>query len=557
MGRARGSVAGRRVSVLSAAVATALLGAFLATTADAATITYAHAGGGAVIYAAEPGETLDTTVGYEPECIAGYSCVVFNGDATTLADATSSSACAPEPAGMSCVLDNDHSGVEIIGGPGNDLATFYEADNGGFPAGTPYRLLATGNGGDDTLLGGDGNETLRGGDGNDHLTGRGGDDTLEGGEGNDTLDGDADEQHSDLTAGGNDVLLGEGGDDQLTGDGSAPGAVIGHDVLDGGPGLDTVTSGWYRFDGRGGDEDPPPSVSLDGLPDDGRPGEGDNVLAVERISTGYQPPTPQPGTYVGSEGPDEINLVFANGTVKAGGGNDRVTGSDAADSLDGGPENDQISGGFGDDTLTGGPGEDDISGDRTAACFYGPIYGTCTIGSGNDTIYAQDGERDTIDCGPGSDIAYVDAIDVTSGCETLHVAVTTTTDGNGSEPAAKALPKPSLKVLDRHLGEIVRKRSLRVRCGLSRAGRCTIRASVAAGLARRLHLEAAGSHHPFTLGVGTGRLNGGGSAVVVIHLKRGTTKRLHHVRTLKVTLTASAHYGDRSSMSTRHLTLHG
>ncbi len=240
--------------------------------ADAANITYSHAGGGTVIYTAGPGETLDTTVAYEAGCVPGYSCVVFHGDAVTLADSTAGTACASESAGMSCILDTTGGGVRVVGGSGNDSVTFYEAGIGGFPAGSPYALSADGGDGNDTLIGGDADETLSGGPGADRVTGRAGDDTIDGGDGNDVLSGDADEQYSDLAGGGDDILRGGGGDDLLVGDGSAQNAAIGRDVLDGGAGVDTVTSGWYRFDGHGGDEDPPPSITLDALANDGRPG---------------------------------------------------------------------------------------------------------------------------------------------------------------------------------------------------------------------------------------------------------------------------------------------
>jgi Tol biopolymer transport system component len=39
---------------------------------------------------------------------------------------------------------------------------------------------------------------------------------------------------------------------------------------------------------------------------------------------------------------------------------------------------------------------------------------------GNDTIYARDGLRDRVDCGPGTDTAYVDAIDFVAHCERVH-----------------------------------------------------------------------------------------------------------------------------------------
>jgi hypothetical protein len=85
--------------------------------------------------------------------------------------------------------------------------------------------------------------------------------------------------------------------------------------------------------------------------------------------------------------------------------------------VDGGPGNDDIDAGFGDDTIVGGPGRDRISGDRhNGECGY--LW--CKYPWGNDTIYARDGEVDSIDCGAGTDTVYADAIDVVSGdCENV------------------------------------------------------------------------------------------------------------------------------------------
>lgn len=97
----------------------------------------------------------------------------------------------------------DSSGVQIIGGAGNDALTATR--------------------GDDTLQGGAGNDVLRGGEGNDSLSGGLGNDTLEGGAGSDTLDGGE----------GTDILRGGAGDDSLTGG-------AGNDTIDGGDGQDTA-----------------------------------------------------------------------------------------------------------------------------------------------------------------------------------------------------------------------------------------------------------------------------------------------------------------------------
>jgi hypothetical protein len=90
------------------------------------------------------------------------------------------------------------------------------------------------------------------------------------------------------------------------------------------------------------------------------------------------------------------------GHYLAGGGHD--------DTIFGRGGNDTILGGNGDDRLYGGPGNDVITGGAGADRIYG--------GPGSDSIDAADGERDVVDCGPGSDHAIVDAVDIVSkDCE--------------------------------------------------------------------------------------------------------------------------------------------
>ncbi|MGH2837584.1 MAG: calcium-binding protein [Thermoleophilaceae bacterium] len=128
-------------------------------------------------------------------------------------------------------------------------------------------------------------------------------------------------------------------------------------------------------------------IDLDGVADDGAPGEGDNVLPgmiLEALLAGNH-------TITGHDGAD---------TVRSSAGNQTMAGLAGADTL---------SGGVDDDVIDGGPGEDLL------------------IGSGgNDTIRAQDGEVDRVSCGFDTDVAYVDAIDVllsqdfdTGRCETV------------------------------------------------------------------------------------------------------------------------------------------
>jgi len=41
-------------------------------------------------------------------------------------------------------------------------------------------------------------------------------------------------------------------------------------------------------------------------------------------------------------------------------------------------------------------------------------------GAGNDRVYARNGRRDFVDCGPGRDTAWVDKSDVVRNCEIVH-----------------------------------------------------------------------------------------------------------------------------------------
>jgi Ca2+-binding RTX toxin-like protein len=551
----------RALLVAAALAAGALL--LAAGSASAATISYSGGNAGTVVYAAGPGETLDTSVGFHARCQEGggisYDCVSFYGDTVTAMPGP----CAPEPSGeVWCLLDLDHSGVQVRGGDGNDSVTVYESDLGGFPAAAGYAIALEGGGGDDRLDGGSGPETIHGGPGADLLAGRGGGDVLYGDDGNDTIYGDGMANGNEGLGGGDDQLHGGAGDDVLTGDTHEGGAAIGHDLLDGGPGTDTVKDDWYRFDGNAGDEDPPPSVTFDGLPNDGRPGENDNVVEVERVESG-SPAGPVPATFVGGEGPDTFILLFTNGTVEGRGGNDAIAGSDYADRIDGGTGDDQLSGGFGDDVITGGPGHDDIAGDRTASCEYGPVYGVCTIGSGNDTIYAQDGEADKVDCGPGADTAYVDAVDSVANCENVQTApasVPPAATAPGRAPAggrrpAKEAPAAKIAIPHQGIAAIARHRAFAFTCKLPRAGRCDARLTIAAGAARALGLAPRRGAKTFTLGTARVTLPKAGARTVRIRLTRPIARALSHAHSLRVTLTVTARYPIGSRTATERLTL--
>jgi Ca2+-binding RTX toxin-like protein len=101
------------------------------------------------------------------------------------------------------------------------------------------------------------------------------------------------------------------------------------------------------------------------------------------------------------------------GTAKA----DYLAGGGLDDTIFGLGGNDTLLGGSGDDVIYGGPGNDIIVGGPGSDKLYG--------GPGSDTIMAADGERDIVDCGPGSDRAIVDAIDIVSNCESVQIVGST------------------------------------------------------------------------------------------------------------------------------------
>ena len=228
--------------------------------------------------------------------------------------------------------------------------------------------------------------------GNDIIVSGNGADELHGGEGNDTMQ----------SFEGPDVVRGEGGDDSLSAGKEEP-ETNAADVVDGGPGFDSIPDVDADYN-RGFDDNV--SVSVDGQPNDGEVGEGDNVIAVEKIRV-----TADQATIVGSDANDDF-FVEANGsTIKGLGGNDRLVAYDGNDTIEGGDGDDYLEGGFGNDVLTGGAGVDLFQGDRTASNVFAV---------GNDQIFARDGVGEQVSCGLGSDKAEVDNRDVVdASCEAI------------------------------------------------------------------------------------------------------------------------------------------
>jgi hypothetical protein len=221
---------------------------------------------------------------------------------------------------------------------------------------------------------------------------------IDGGDGDDVLSGGT----------GRDWIFGNSGDDILDGG-------LGADLLSGGSGTDTA-----EFSSRTA----PLSISLNGLPGDGEPGENDNVTSSVE------------------------NLV-------AGTGNDSVVGSSAANVLAGGGGGDSLTGGAGDDSLDGGAGIDAVDG-----------------GDGADALALRDGAGDRGTCGDGVDSVVADGVDTLDrDCE--QVDLTATGSGGTGGGGGSTTPGPRLdlasKVLTLAPDGFVR---VRIGCPQSVEGAC-------------------------------------------------------------------------------------
>ena len=403
-----------------------------------------------------------------------------------------------------CTRD-DHRPIRIEGSEAKDSISIFSSSD----VADSIPITIDGKGGDDTIkdaYDSQAGRTLLGGAGNDTIEGYGGNDVIDGGDGNDTVDGGA----------GNDEVRGGNGDDVLWGDHyKSPGA----DLIDGGPGTDLIDD-WSIPDAA---VHPQPSVSLNGAADDGRPGEGDNVQNVEKYTFHIN------ATFTGSDANetiDVLNVDTGSSNLDGGGGNDVIKAYDTNDTVNGGAGDDQIEGGLGNDVVTGGPGKDMIMGDSSAShCSY---YGSCKVPFGNDTIYAQDGEADQIDCGIGEDTAYVDAIDTVTGCENVIKA--------GAPPAGgpAAGPKPGVPGA---AGAASASLSLtggpRIASLLS--GKLTVGVPCAAACRVVVTAKAAGK----TVASGRATLLQAGTAAVKLKVAKSARRALKRGRSLKLTLTAT------------------
>jgi len=112
---------------------------------------------------------------------------------------------------------------------------------------------------------------------------------------------------------------------------------------------------------------------------------GSSVALAERIGG-----SARGEKLTGTRGADTLLGRGGNDVLRGRRGNDRVLGGAGSDSVIGGP---------GADRLVGGPGSDEFNAREG-------VHGGA---QGNDRINARDGKEDLVNCGPGRDIAIVDA----------------------------------------------------------------------------------------------------------------------------------------------------
>jgi Ca2+-binding RTX toxin-like protein len=315
--------------------------------------------------------------------------------------------------------DNIRSDVEdITGGAAADILIGSDSNN-----------LIIGGGDDDTIRGLGGDDTMNGdGDTSFHFINT---DLIDGGDGIDTvsyddrsapvnvtLDGVANDGDPAVAEADNVIntenIIGGNGNDTLTG--NAAGNIIhglgGADLIDGAAGTDTVS-----YDDRSA----PVNVTLDGVANDGAPGEADNVINTENI--------------IGGNGNDTLTGNSAGNIIRGLGGNDTIAGGAGPDLIDGGGGADTATyadhstavtvsldglandGTMGEldnvlntENLIGGGGNDTLTGDAGPNFIRGLGGNDQLRGlAGNDLLIGDTG-TDLADGGAGSDLCQTERV---------------------------------------------------------------------------------------------------------------------------------------------------
>jgi Ca2+-binding RTX toxin-like protein len=302
------------------------------------------------------------------------------------------------------------------------------------------------------IRGGDGSDIISGADAADAFDGEAGNDRLSGSDDNDVLNGGpGDDQFvTEQLDTGNDVKNGGDGNDQMTANRDP-----GNDAYNGGAGVDRLAFRGVDFG---------VSVSLDGVANDGPPGQTDNAgTDIENIQ--------------GGNGNDTLNGDSDRNLIEGFGGNDTLRGGTPVRLVT------APLGLVGDDILDGGLGSDQMLGD-----------------GGDDLLLARDAIDDQVNflmtCGPGNDRLSADLVDddtraLAPSCESID-------QGAINEGANVRIISRTLRVGSS--GGV----SARLRCPASVTIGC--RGTLAAGAPQRAGLRGLGTRTRYRIRRGRGRL---------------------------------------------------
>ncbi|WP_428939069.1 C2 family cysteine protease [Fontivita pretiosa] len=220
---------------------------------------------------------------------------------------------------------------------------------------------------------------------------------------------------------GNDTILSGSGNDMIWGQ-------DGNDTIDGGLGADMIMGGYGADTADYSTRTTPLRLAIDGLANDGAPGENDQIVSdIETLAGGSSNDYLNIGPafsgnywFYGNAGNDTILGGRGDDYILCGAGDDRVFGYDGIDLISGEDGNDSIRGGAGRDVICGGWGNDVLYADSGLDAIYGDedddkLYGGrdadyLSGGTGNDTIVSLGGgQSDTLMGSSGVDQLWLDA----------------------------------------------------------------------------------------------------------------------------------------------------
>lgn len=242
----------------------------------------------------------------------------------------------------------------------------------------------------------------------------------------------------------------------------------------------------------------------------------------------------------GGAGDDKIDASgTANHVVRGGDGNDNLSGSSGDDQVLGEAGNDTVRGYAGADTVSGGPGVDLIEGDGS------PIY----LNGGSDTIDSRDGERDTVNCGFGTDSVTADSIDVIDAVECESVDKGAPGPSPAPDPAAAPIVELA-GVSGAKLSKLLSRSGFAFRFSVS--GPCTavVKLTVAAAEARRARL----GRRALTLVRDTAAIPEAGTFEGALEPAAKYRRKLRSLRRLKTTLWLSCSSAGQTGQVSKKIT---